>query len=194
MEMKDVLAFQRDARAFQEELQNPVWAKLPRTPLLERIEKAPSFDVVNALVTDAGRVDDLEIWFVPPAPDDQKGRDVLSVYRVSQIQFLESPSGWKDLTRATAPFLIGEGPLDSGLTLRFRKLESDAASEQVPVRYSSWGLIRLIEEGRAERNTGGQVWRVRIPLEDRDQGLSGDATFEVRLKRPLPKVEDWPRK
>jgi len=194
MKMEDVLAFKRDARVFKQELLDPVWAKLPRTSLLNRLANAPSFDVVDALVTEDGSVDALELWFVPPASDDQQGRNMLSVFRVAEVEFRGSPSGWKDLTRATAPFLFNEGSLNSGLSLRFRKLESDTSSEQVPVQNASWGLIRLIEEGRAERDPSGTVWRLRIPLEDKDQGLSGDALFEARLKRPLPKVTDWPRK
>ncbi len=154
MDAREVLAFKRDTDAFRQELQDPVWARLPRTPLLERLQQAPAFEVVRALVADAGAVDSLKFWFVPPVRDDVQGRDILSVFRVAQIEFAGSSSGWKDLTRASVPVLVHEGSLGSGLTLRFRKLAGDAASEQVPVQ------VQRLGAGSPDRGgTRGADWR-----------------------------------
>ena len=109
-----------------------------------------------------------------------------------QIESQGKSSGWKELTRVTAPIRLHEGSLAGDMTVRFRRLRDDPAPE-VPVQYDDWGLIRLIEEGRAERTASGTVWRVRIRLESKEAEVSGDTLFEIRLNRPLPKVEDWPR-
>ena len=58
-----------------------------------------------------------------------------------------------------------------------------------------WGLAQLLHGdavGKPERLDNGLKWRFRIKLDDRQQSLSGNATFEAVLKRPLPKMEEWP--
>jgi hypothetical protein len=56
-------------------------------------------------------------------------------------------------------------------------------------------MVQLIQgpEYSAERRDGGVTWQFHIKLDDRDQKVSGNVTFEARLKKPLPTLSDWPK-
>jgi hypothetical protein len=178
------------------ELQSPIWfGQTGAFPALKR-DSDHYASVVSSLVTDDGSPAHWEIWFVAPDQANTKDTEIISDFRVVQISVGSSPSDWVDLTRASGPAVrLAEGAVDSGVNIAFQKLQNDPSSKLVKVDSPDWGIVRLIQnpEYSADRRDGGLTWRFQIKLEDRDQKLNGNVTFEARLKKPLPAQNDWPK-
>jgi hypothetical protein len=176
------------------EWQSPIWSSQSDVfPSLQR-DSDHYASVVSSLVTEDGGPARWEIWFVAPDQANGKDTDIIRIFRAVQVSIGSSASDWVDLTRASGPAVkLAEGTADSGVHIAFRRLQNDPSSESAKVDDADWGMVRLIQgpEYSAERRDGGATWRFQVKLED--QGVSGNATFEARLKKPLPTLADWPK-
>jgi hypothetical protein len=178
------------------ELQDPVWQSDNASELATLRKNRDLYaSVASSLINDDGTAAEWAVWFVPPDQAQEADTRIITIFRTAQVSFGSRKSVWEDLSRLTAPMALGSGTVDSPVKISFRKLENVESSEVNPVNYGSWGLPQLIHGdalGRPERLDNGVKWRFRIKLNDRQQSISGNATFEAVLKRPLPKMEDWP--
>jgi ImcF (intracellular multiplication and macrophage-killing)-related protein len=176
------------------EWQSPVWSG--ESDVFSSVKRDSDLyaSVVSSLLTEDGSPAHWEIYFVPPDQADAKDTDIISVFRSVQVTIGSKASDWIELTRTTGQPLA-EGAVDGGLHIAFRRLQNDPASESSKVDDADWGLVRLIQSPafNADRRNGGATWRFQIMLEDKNLKMSGNATFEARLKKPLPALKDWPR-
>jgi IcmF-related N-terminal domain len=176
------------------EWQSPIWSSQSDVfPSLQRDGERYA-SVASSLVTEDGSPARWEIWFVAPDQTNTKDTDIIRIFRAVQVSFGSSSSDWVDLTRASGPAVhLADGTVDNGIRIAFRRLQNDASSESAKVDDKDWGMVRLIQgpEYSAERRDSGVTWRFQVKLED--QGVSGNVTFEARLKKPLPTLSDWPK-
>ncbi len=149
--------------------------------------------VVSSLVNEDGTPVEWEVFFVPPEGGTED-YTITSVFRMAQVSIGQAKPGWQELTRSSNPIPLAKGTLDLGLTISFRKTESDPSSEVTQVKVARWGLPWLIRDHKAERLSNG-AWRFRVELRDPQQNLSGHAVFEARPdpKHLLPEANVWPR-
>ncbi|HWD91485.1 MAG TPA: type VI secretion protein IcmF/TssM N-terminal domain-containing protein [Verrucomicrobiae bacterium] len=178
------------------EWQSPIWSSQSAVFPGLKHDSDNYASVASSLVTDDGSPAHWEIWFIAPDQANTKDTEIIQDFRAVQISIGSASSDWVDLTRATGPAVrLTEGTVDSGVHIAFRKLQNDPSSESMNVKDEDWGVVRLIQgpEYSAERRDGGLTWRFQLKLEDRDQKISGNVTFEARLKKPLPALSDWPK-
>ena len=168
--------------------QNPFWTGDKFKTLQERCAKYIS--VVNALLDDQGKPVIWELSFVPQESD----REIITDFRQVQVSFAGTPSSWKDVAPEKTPVSLASGTAESAVTLSFSQDGQNVAQK---FSKADWGLVHLIRDFKAAPvNNDGTTWRFRVPLEDREQNVRGNAVFEVKLsnpKHPLPKLEDWPK-
>jgi hypothetical protein len=188
-----LLQLRQTLNTLEQELTDPVWQSFPAgEQAIRQLAQNPYKNIVNALVDSTDKLTEMEVFFVPPAPAQEQDRNIINVYRMVQVSIGGTESGWVDVTRPRAGPL-GKGLVDRGVKISFRRLESDAASEVKALDQAEWGLLQMIRDGQASRQENGAHWRISIPLEAPQQTMRGNAVFEVRLARPLPKVEEWPK-
>lgn len=156
-----------------------------------RREMSPYGEVARAFVSKENELSGWTILLVPPDPNNEPDRDALATFRVVQADVAGTKSRWEDTTRGK-PITLGEGKMDQGISISFRRLEDDAASE-VPTGYPSWALPRLVLANDHAQRINGSKWRVRVKLDVPNQEKAGYATFELVFDQPLPSLEDWPK-
>ncbi len=151
--------------------------------------------VVTGLANDDGTAANWELWFVPPDRDNSDDRAMLTIFPFVEVSAGGNPVDSDNLTRATAPVLLGKFTTDQGLKITFNRFVSHASQEPIPGQ-TDWALVRLIQDYKAKRQNDGKTWRFKVPLKDTGHtGKSGDFTFEIRLsdaRQALPAIADWP--
>ncbi len=182
------------------ELQDPLWQIDSSGALVAlRADREVYDSVASALIKDDNTTPtDWELFFVPPEDGDEKGRLITSIFRLAQVSIGNKTSDWTDVTRARTPLSLGTAFAESALKISFRKVGNNPAETNV-INQALWGLPRIIRDSnppfqQPKRFDNGLRWRFGLTLADGPN--SGDATFEARLldpKRPLPKLEEWPR-
>jgi len=177
-------------RELTRELQAKVWQSADNAALEQlRASCAKYAGVMNALLKENGEPVEWELRFVPS--EQQADRDIILVYRYANFSIANQPAEWEELTRASAPLLLGKGNSSSGIKIAFKKLSSDTA-ELVPVETKSWGLVELLKLTGAERLDEGARWRIKVRLEGAGGSSPGNVNLEAAPKAPLPKLDDWP--
>ena len=153
-------------------------------------------DVVSSLVDINGTPAEFALFFVPPTESSsQNDIDIRSKLRVAKLLSGSIAAVLPDLTKAKSgdpsSCQLGNGKftVNEGLHFSFHQLTADdpkAGGED----YDNWGLIRLIQSGKAERLGDGTKWRFKIslPLKDDEKG---NLVFEAHLTRPLPEKGKW---
>jgi hypothetical protein len=148
--------------------------------------------VLSALVNDAGSLADVKVYFVPSGSETT----IVNIFRAVRVSVGENQSRWTDMSQHmgdTQPLLLNQGSLAESLSISFRRLISAKDTEKTPVQADSWGLVNLIMNGRVTRMEDGSGWNLQVALDD-GQGDNGNVTFRIVSDRPLPKVEDWPKR
>jgi hypothetical protein len=148
--------------------------------------------VLSALVNDDGSLANVKVYFVPSGSDTT----IVNIFRAVRVAVGENQSRWTDMSQHmgdTQPLLLNQGPIAESLSISFRRLISAKDTEKTPVQADSWGLVNLIMNGRVTRMEDGSGWTLQVALND-GQGDNGNVTFRIVSDRPLPKVEDWPKR
>jgi hypothetical protein len=184
-------------------IEKPVWQG-DKSGALDKLRadcKAAA-DVARSLVTTDGTPTEFALFFVPPTDSSpQNDRDIRQRFRFVDLLSGQNKGAIPDLSKARSDdessCRLGNGKLalDASLHLSFRQYtDGTGPKADGGVDWDSWGLIRLIERGKAERLDDGTKWRFKVPLTLKEGG-TGNMVFEARLdaKQPLPKKEDWPK-
>jgi hypothetical protein len=159
-------------------------------------------NVLRSLVKADGTPTEFTLFFVPPTDSSpQNDITIRSQFRVAKLSSGQSTNEIPDLTKARSnddsSCRFGNDKykllMNESLHLSFHQL-TDSDPPVGDVIYNNWGLIRLIEDDKAERLEDGTKWRFKVSLPLKEGG-TGDMVFEARLDagQPLPKKEDWPK-
>jgi hypothetical protein len=172
-----------------QEWQSPVWSSDSSSFAAAQSDCQHYSSVMNSLAAN-GSPATWEIWFVKPDPANDNDMSVIQAFRAIQVG--SSQSEWKDLTRVTQPSVqLFEGTMDHGVRIAFRRLENDPSSELEKANAGDWGMIRLIQKFNAERRDDGTTWRIKLNFAP--ENVSGNVLLELKIKKPLPTLTDWPR-
>jgi hypothetical protein len=198
---RELGALRKEIEGLLGAVEKPVWQEDKSGALdILRTNCNAVADVLRSLVKADGTPTEFALFFVPPTDSSsQNDISILSRFRFAKLSSGQSTAEIPDLTKARSDdessCRLGNGklPMDASLHLSFHKL-TDTDPKEGGVNYESWGLIRLIESGKADRQEDGTKWRFKVPLPLKE-GEMGDMVFEARLdaKQPLPKKENWPR-
>jgi hypothetical protein len=195
MSLQDLSDLTKLLEGLRTELDDPVWQSDQSGARATLVQSRNLYaNLVSSLAGENESPAEWELFFVPP--DQAADNTIISVFRKVQVTIGSNQSSWQDISLTSTPLSLGKGSVDKPLRIAFRKLIEDVNSETTPVKPLAWGLPGLIRDRKPERLENGLIWRFRIPLQDAQQNLTGNVTFEARLldpKRPLPKLETgWP--
>jgi hypothetical protein len=187
--LQDLDSLRRMLEGLSRELQAPVWQCTSSALASLRTDCGRHAAVANALVKEDGTSAEWDLYFIPP--DLENDKNLIRVFRYVQVGLGSQKSNWEELTRVSTPLLLGKGSADSPVRISFKKLESDPI-DTLAIDPTPWGLVRLISGSySAERLDDGMRWRFHIRPKG-DDFPDGHVIFEARLKRALPRKEDWP--
>lgn len=171
------------------ELNDPVWQGTEGASVLR--DKCKFYDpILNMLVAANGVAVDWKLSFIAPAPNSPDA-DIVTVFRNLQISGMPQIP---DLSTLASNKEIGAAKADAGLSMEFRKQWQDQTPAIPPLKVNDWWVARLLAQSCDLTWQGESAYRFKILLEDKDQKLKGNLTFEVSPKDPtirLPKLTDW---
>ena len=149
--------------------------------------------VLTSLVETNGSAAQGKVFFVPPSAGTEDNA-IRNIFREARASSGPQVFDWKEISRMRSPGLLGEGPIDSGIVISFRRNDKEPAASEERLGYDTWWLPRLIHDpnSKPERLDDGRRWRFRLRLEDRRQNKAGNIVIDVVLDTPLPKLEEWP--
>jgi hypothetical protein len=170
------------------ELNDPIWRGVGSELKKECEVYAP---ILNMLVDKDGNATEWKLAFVAPARNSSN-ETIITVFRVLRGSGISLISDLSKVSPGGAQ-LLGNLRADSELTLEFLRTADEKPSAPQE-RLGDWWLPRLVAKRVDTSWEGGGSWRFRIPLEDREQKLSGYAVFEATPTDKnvvLPKYKDW---
>jgi hypothetical protein len=181
------------------ELNDPAWGADSQTELdLLQGDLRRYSAVVSSLVTTGRTAAKWQLFFVPPAQDKHADVDTIKYFREAHVTAGPEDSNWPKLPNAKDRMKIGEGTLDSGFRLSFRRGVVGAEPElKTPLDYKEWGIVQWLRDGNPGPSEDYRKWIFQVKLKGGRGGkerVEGNLTFEVELGGlPFPRLEDWPR-
>lgn len=169
-----------------DELSDPVWSALAGseemlTPLRGRVKD--TLELLNSLVNSDGTLAEVELLFTPPISLRYAKVFVDGVEKFNQ-----------DLSRypKDTVSIVKKIPMNSALRLDFFS-DVERQNRVSTFTVDNWALPKLVQAGQAEQiNNSGMEWRLKLPVTVEGASVALEA-FQVRLLKPLPKREAWPK-
>jgi len=180
------------------ELADSVWLAFPGSgAILEALRTDSYASVVDSLVNPDDTVADVKVLFTPPIK--QSSEEALFKFgalRYAKVlvdgvgKLNQDLSRYLESTDVVA--ILTNTPINSGLKIEFfsdveRKIQTTNYGED------NWTLLRLIQSGQAEQiNNKGTDWKLKLRVTVDGTARTMEA-FQIRLNKPLPRKEDWPK-
>ncbi len=179
---------------FEADLNESLWQSFPAAGALVVSLRTNSLSkVINGLVNADGTVAELEIVFTPPAAGAGDAGLYSGSLRYAKVFVDGSEKFNQDLSRPKdALSMVAKVPINAGIKIEFFS-NVDRTTKTATAGEESWTLLRLMEKDQAQRSpTRDTEWKLKFPVTVDGNRRTLEA-FDIRLKNPLPKKENWPQ-
>jgi hypothetical protein len=101
----------------------------------------------------------------------------------------EGSAGGSIRTETDTDQQIGDAPVQQKLELQLFKNIGAPSEGTFSINTGVWGPLWLIHKYNGEREKGGNIWTVEVPMDA--PGASGKVRLKIKFEHPLPELDKW---